>query len=321
MNDHDFDLELKHRAKAETEPVPVGFEGRLLAVVDELPERAAAKRPGRNILRPALAAAAMIAVLTGTMLAAGAAAGFDFVTFFGGTKTDRVSFVNEDGAKVTEECTVIYEAANSDFIYFPVEELPEAVREAADAGNGVFLDLPTWESVEEFIGLDIANSRTLEEQAERKDLEVKTDNGPYKTYQHMVFLSGEAPKSIQVGAQYRLAVREAADAGDWAFLGLPIPEDEIKITFNVYIRTDAVPQEFRDGTWLGRVDFYGETWEREDYLTAGGLEAVLIHNLTTSDVEAVFTLNGMGYQIGAYGYGYDREQVVTVLKEVLDGFQ
>lgn len=299
MNDHDFDLELKYRANAETDPVPAEFESRLLTELNELPERTAAKRPGRNILRPALAAAVMIAVLTGTMLAAGAAAGFDFVTFFGGTKADHIIFVNEDGTKAEEECTVVYEAANSDFIYFPAEELPEAVREAADAENMVLLDLPTWESVEEFIGLDIANSRILEEQGKREDFEVRKGNGPFKTYQHMVSLSGEAPQTIQVHAHYQL--------------------DEVKIILAVYIKTDAIPQEYQDEIWLGRVDFYEETWDREDYLTAGGLEAVLIHNLTTSDVEAVFTLNGMGYQISALGH--DREQVAAVLKEVLDGFQ
>ena len=41
--------------------------------------------------------------------------------------------------------------------------------------------------------------------------------------------------------------------------------------------------------------------------------------LTTSDADAVFTLNGMGYEISALGH--NREQVATVLKEVLDGFQ
>lgn len=62
MNDFDFDLALKARASREASPVPAGYEGRLLAGLDKLPQ-AERMRSRTRILRPALAAAVLAAVL------------------------------------------------------------------------------------------------------------------------------------------------------------------------------------------------------------------------------------------------------------------
>lgn len=64
MNDLEFDLELKARAKREAPPVPAGYEGRILGALDRA-DRAekVGTRPRTRILRPALAAAVLAAVL------------------------------------------------------------------------------------------------------------------------------------------------------------------------------------------------------------------------------------------------------------------
>lgn len=64
MNDYDFDLKLKTRAKTEIDPVPAGFRDRLQAAVEELPEgQGGAKHTRLWVLRPALIAAALVVAL------------------------------------------------------------------------------------------------------------------------------------------------------------------------------------------------------------------------------------------------------------------
>lgn len=83
MNDLTFDLELKARAKREASPVPAGYEGRMLAGLDKLPlaERA---RPRTRILRPALAAAVLAAVLLVPVCAAAWRGWLEPVVDYGG---------------------------------------------------------------------------------------------------------------------------------------------------------------------------------------------------------------------------------------------
>ena len=58
---NEFDKRMRARARAEDCPIPAGFDGRLETLLEELPERQAARKPRR--LRRAVVAAALAAAL------------------------------------------------------------------------------------------------------------------------------------------------------------------------------------------------------------------------------------------------------------------
>lgn len=83
MNDFEFDLKLKARAKREAPPIPGSYEGRLLATLDKLPQ-AERVRPRSRILYSALAAAVLAAVLLVPVCAAAWKGWLEPVVDYGG---------------------------------------------------------------------------------------------------------------------------------------------------------------------------------------------------------------------------------------------
>lgn len=270
-------------------------------------------------LRTVLAAALAAAVLTGTVLAVGAASGFDIVRFFNGE--ERVTAIDENGEQ--QEYGLIYEIGTEGMTFFPEADMSEeyrtVVREGTSAqaiprsGSGVYLNMPNWKAAEEFLGLELANSQVLEEQGKlvpqwRKFGSISSDTVELNV---LLDIHGNGHNSVQANFQAFKPIEGGEINSDW-------------INLNICILTDAVAPDMRDNSWLSLVqnpDIPHDESEnaREDYVTAGGLEATIIKRKGDTEAEdftkfdGIFVLNGMGYRLTT-----DNE---AFLKEVLDGFQ
>lgn len=277
------------------------------------------KRPRR--LHAALATALVAVALTGTVLAAGAATGFDIVHFFNREKS--MTLPDENGED--REVQVVYEVGSEGMIYFPEADMPEAYhaakQEGADdpditfVGNGsVYLNKTTWAEAEDFLGLELANSRVIEEQGYLDRFAVKYADSS-DTYQYNVCLNlgmrGVNRVRADFGVYYELEGRELGE------------RDLVWVRMEICILTDAVAPDMRDNDWTGVVhDSQSGEWEytREEYVTASGMETVIIKMWDTEKgigfYDGVFVLNGMGYQLSVGGWHGE-----ALLKEVLDGFQ
>lgn len=307
MNDHEFDMSLKQRANTEADPVPAGLEARLQAAVDQLPERTVTKRSSRNILRPVLVAA-VIAALTGTVLAAGSE--FNFLTFFNGSETRTVIFEDEFEETIEKEQSLIYGISGEQLTYFPVESLSDELREAAkeNGDKTAIVNQLTWKQAETFLGMELANSSVLKRCRQVGFGWQPVGSDSIEICRHQFWLFGEEPRSIEIITFYLLKTE----------LEVSI-QKPVSITLNIRIETDANEVPVWHTTW-GNLK---EGWTKEEYLTAEGLETVIIGDMGNGEnghrYHGVFVLNGMIYTLDATGS--DAEQVVTVLKEVLDGFQ
>lgn len=263
-------------------------------------------------MRTALAAALAAAALTGSVLAVGVASGFDIVSFFNGEKT--ITATNEGGEQ--QEYDVIYEISTEGMTFFPEADMSEeyrtVVREGTSdlaiphTGTGVYLSKPTWKAAEEFLGLELANSRVLEEQGKLDRFGMRFD-GVSDTEEIDVFIDvgGNGYNSVQADFTVSKPNKDGRISSDW-------------IDLYICILTDAVAPDMRDNSWFGLLQSEERFCIREDYVTAGGLEATIIkrdgaeaEDFTKFD--GIFVLNGMGYRLTT-----DNE---AFLKEVLDGFQ
>lgn len=305
MNDHEFDLRLKQRASIEADPVPAGLGDRLRTAVEELPEeQRGAKRARFSALRPALVAAVLIAALLVPVLAAGAGTGFNFLTFFNG---DRTTTLGDPEAGETRERSLVYGIRGDQITYFPVENLSDELREAAkeNGDETAIVNQSTWQQAEAFLGMELANSSVLKSGVQTGFGWAQSDSEMPKPCKYLFHLYGEDPSSIYIYTYY---------------YGLA---SGVRITMTIEIMTDSFDESIRDEIWFMTLGDLNDTWTKEEYLTPTGLETVIIGDM--GDVadqcryNGVFVLNGMIYTLQAAGP--DAEQVVTVLKEVLDGFQ
>lgn len=274
------------------------------------------KRPRR--LHAALATALVAVALTGTVLAAGAAAGFDIVHFINGGKT--MTLPDENGED--REVRVVYEVGSEGMIYFPEADMPEAYhaakQEGADdpditfVGNGsVYLNKTTWAEAEDFLGLELANSRVIEERGALSSFGIRYKDTD-EIYDYDVCLELNRFGRNYVSAHFK--VYEEADG----------PRAWNTVDMRICIQTDVVDPDMRDYTWYGVVHDEQRAGEyeytREDYVTANGMETVIVKGRAVEGescwYDGIFVLNGMAYQLRVLGP--DRE---AFLKEVLDGFQ
>ena len=119
---NEFDKRMRARARAEDCPIPAGFDGRLETLLEELPERQAARKP-RRLRRTVVAAALAAALCVGGVAAAsgvmeliarpggfgGAAEGFQpYSAQVGASVTDRGYTLSLDGIGVDEAFITLY---------------------------------------------------------------------------------------------------------------------------------------------------------------------------------------------------------------------
>lgn len=250
-------------------------------------------------LRPLLIAAAVIAALMGTVLAIGG--GFDFVRSPSG---DEETWLYEDPKTgKTYEVRLVCEAMSDRLTCFPMEDLSPEVQAANRDGKEESKErFHTWEEAAEFLGVELATSRTLEEQGKLRW------SDSVLACQCTVSLRGTPVTWIEVESEYEMGrsfVRAAATV--W---------------------TDTIPREERSEYWFVQETVVGpEDIFREDYLTPGGLETVIIElrlsGLSDEREElycyrGVFILDGIGYEIA---FTTDEADGLEMLKEILDGFQ
>lgn len=271
----------------------------LRARVLDAAERQQTQGRRRRAVRPVVSAAVLAAVLTGTALAVGAATGFDLVKCFApGEKTEVWG---------GEEYNVAYEFGDDGTVYFPAADLPQAVRDAASSPSGseysVYLNMESWGDVEEFLEMELPFSTVLEERG-RMGVHAFSDSDDTEQYLCSVRLNKDLG-AIDVTTVYDL--------------------DGVSVKLNVRIKTDAI--KYQGSPWHGvmysqEVDY---EYEREDYLAANGIEAVLVSSIVGDEPEnrlcisdAFFMMDGMACCLRAFGQ--DADQTLAVLKEVVDGF-
>lgn len=276
------------------------------------------KRPCR--LHTALAAMLVAAALTGTVLAAGAATGFDIVRFINGEET--MTCPDENGEE--REFGVIYEVGSDGMIFFPEADMPEEYHAAKQEGADdpdiryisdyiVDLNKTSWAEAEEFLGLELANSRVIEERGALGRFGTRYDDSS-DTVKYNVKLSLFRSGRNYVNAFFKVYRPEEKGERQWGMVDM-----------RICILTDAIAPDLRDDiTWTGLLNdderYGGREYTREDYVTANGLETVIIKMESVEEDfftnYGIFVLNGMGYRLSVAGA--DNE---AFLKELLDGFQ
>lgn len=293
MNDHEFDLSLKQRASTEADPVPAGFEDRLQAAVDQLPERTVAKRSSRNILRPVLVAAVLAVGLLGTVLAA--TSRFDFVELYNKGEKTIVSENEEE-----EDLELLYLITPNGMVHFPVEDLPQSVRDAAARSTrpSTYLYPDSWSAARDLLGLELLSNTVLEESGEL----IRFGMGKsMMTDGCLVELSGSGPNIICVIAAYQLG--------------------EEDVTLRATAVTDASGSDGVPSYGMIAGDDH-DSAATEEYVTASGVEAIIMTNNWSGELKTVmgyFTQNGIHYNLRVCSP--EKEHCVQTMKEVLDGFQ
>ena len=100
---NEFDKRMRARAAAEDCPLPAGFDGRLEGLLEELPERQAARKP-RRLRRTVVAAALAAALCVGGVAAApGVMELIARPGGFGGAAGDVQPYSAQVGASVTDQ--------------------------------------------------------------------------------------------------------------------------------------------------------------------------------------------------------------------------
>lgn len=271
-------------------------------------------------LRPLLIAAVVIAALMGTVLAA--TSGFDFVKIYSSGEKTHMGW---DG----EEWYELYEVTPNGVACVPVEDLPQEVLDAVVRGGSrplTYLRLEDWNAAEEFLKVGLVGSTVLEESGEQVRFavggginvvgcEVDIYSG-LDIYCGLKLCCGEEPPDFD---PYMIGVHEMYRLGEEAVsLDVVFPTDAI-------YAYDAVVEDFSIEDFLSHgfgSNDSSDTASAEEYLTANGLETVIITHTGSSDVRTVertFTWNGLHYKL--WVYGTDSEHGVQTMKEVLDGFQ
>lgn len=292
-------MEEKYRALMEAVHASEGLRTEVLNMTQR--ER---RTDVRRRLRPAVAAAAAVLIVAVTALAAGAATGFDFVRFFSGK--DGIEW---NGVTYTDG----FEASGG-LACFPVEMLSEEARAAAASAQGegtAELNVPSWEAVEQLLGVELPMSQVIEERGELRGFGVSYDNGPSNHYQCRVRLIGEDLRRVEIQTGYQ--IDGVDDSYAYSYVGV-----------DVLFLTDAATPEERDESWFSYLNISSEPLNREDYLTAGGLEAVIVEHEPYNAYNALFVLDGIGYRVsiqaGTDAGEAEKDTALALLKEVLDGF-
>lgn len=279
--------------------------------------------------RPAPVRALMAAACICALLIIGSVAvellEFDFVHIFGEQEEKKTVYMRIEGDEEAKEMGLVYEVNGSGAVKnIPLSDLSPALQELQEQykeEDWYTQDLAfgSWEEAEEYIGHEISDNAVLD-QAEyvpstygivEHSREVEGNCIVFAAVKH-----GEL-NSVDVHAQYRLSIPGAKDEDT----------ESIHVSVEAHLFTgDELPMYpvfmLIDN---GHLTAAGQ----ESYLTANGLEAVIIDVKDVQDGEiqsngsyhAFFFLRGVRFKLEVGYWGDRAEPVLTTLKQVLDAYQ
>ena len=317
----------EYRAQVDAVSFSPDFQDRTMARLRELAQEKEKKTMKKAHWRTGLMAAAAAAVLVTAALAA-EVMGFDFVRVFGGPEemTVYVKIRGDDSPEEWEEMGVLYEVYGAGQMEnIPLSELSPALQEIQEQYQNKDwfteeLSFNSWAEAEEFLGREIADNAVLEG-AEYAPSTIWKDGKPYQKSNCIVgaFVKYGELSSVDLRAEYELvfpegeATAHTGSATVDVYADLYIGEEMPSCPDYVFID---------NGYWAVE--------EQESYLTANGLEAVIINVKEVHDgnviqdgaYHAFFFLHGVRFRVEVSYWGpEDQEIVLAGLKEVLDNFK
>lgn len=314
-------MENKYRNMMDEVQAPEGLRESVM----NMTERERAKKTRSTPVRVLMAAACICALLVVGAVAAEALI-FDFVHVYGSENPQTVYVrMRGDEENEPEEMNVLYEVVGDDAMRnIPLSELSQAIQDFAEQHKeeewyGENLTFDSWEEAEKYIGRELADNAVLEQAeyfpssyryiSEDQNVEGNCIVGPFIKY-------GEL-SSVDVDAKYSLPYPNAKIGG--------INNIIMKVEADLYIGYDLPMNPnyvlIDSGHWA--------VAGQESYLTANGLEAVIIDVKDVQDGEiqsngsyhAFFFLRGVRFKLEVGYWGDRAEPVLTTLKQVLDAYQ
>lgn len=288
-------------------------------------ERTVGKKRRPAPVRALLAAACICALLVVGAVAA-EVAGFDFVRIFGAQEEESACYVilrGDDGAEELEEMNYLYMVYGSGAMKnIPLRELSPALQELQEQYKDMdwhteLLGFDSWAEAEEYIGRELADNAVLD-QAEYELSNRRTENQSVEG-------------NCIVSASVKYGVLESMDVN--ARYSLPYPNAKIGEINNIIMNVEAdldIGDELPMCPDVGYIDNgYWAVAGQESYLTANGLEAVIIDIKDVQDGEiqsngcyhAFFFLRGVRFKLEVGYWGNRAEPILTTLKQVLDAYQ
>lgn len=311
-------MENKYRNMMDEVQAPESLRESVMDMIEK--ERTQKARPAP--VRALMAAACICALLVVGAVAVEALI-FDFVHVYGSEnpQTVYVRMKNgEDGE--LEEMDVLYEVVGDDAMReIPLSELSPAMQDFAEQHKGEEwygenLAFDSWEAAEEYIGRELADNALLE-QAEYTRLQYGRE--PYVEGNCIVgsFIKYGELSSMDVAARYSLPYPNAK-MGE-------INNIIMNVEADLYIGYD-LPM---NPSWVVIDNGYWSVAGQESYLTANGLETVIIDVKDVRDGEiqsngsyrAFFFLRGVRFKLEVGYWGNRAEPILTTLKQVLDAYQ
>ena len=315
----------EYRAQVDAVSFSPDFQDRTMARLKELAQEKEKKHMKKAHWRTGLMAAAAAAVLVTAALAA-EVMGFDFVRIFGGPEemTVYVRIRGDDSPEEWEEMGVLYEVYGAGQMEnIPLSELSPALQEIQERyqNEDCFtekLSFDSWAEAEEFLGREIADNAVLEG-AEYVPSTIWKDKELYQKGNCIVgaFIKYRELASVDVSARYQLT-----------FPGTE--EDVVNATVSVDADLYIGEEMPLNPDFLYIDNGYWAVEGQESYLTANGLEAVIINVKEVHDgnviqdgaYHAFFFLHGVRFRVEVSYWGpEDQEIVLAGLKEVLDNFK
>lgn len=275
---------------------------------EQRPVTGRSRRPAR-ILRAALIAACACVVLVGTAFAVEAVTGSGVIEYI----------LNKSSA-VQSGDDRIYDGYVTDFSNtknYPIEAFSEEIR---NLDGTVYVEHDSWESAEQYLGLDLMTNKVLADSAMRPQYNVDaTALGMDDAVHCYTRVNG-------VDGQMYLAFAEARYAAE-----RPIGDQDTMGLFSVKIATavqaehpiaNEADNSFHRAGLFHPSELVVDFLETQ-YTAPSGLIATIVTTFWESGsetYEASFALNGISFRVSVGGYPYN-EQAKTLLIEILDAFE
>lgn len=300
------------------------------ALVEEA-DSAAVVGKGRGWNKSGLIAACLCLVLAGTAVAAAGASRLRVTGYF-----DNERVFERSGDETPYSGFEI--AGGVDII--PADRISEKANQLAqeNVGKDVLQRFGSWELMESFIGMDLMNNPVLEEARAWR-------MGPLPC-ELWLFSNDLGLTSLNISSHYSL--HGTLKRHEWAGW---ILEDTVEIGLSTEILTEHfVETKLRLGRTEDEIDEFsglrglypaGTEFTQEEYVTPGGLEAIIFQitqperigfefnykkmeyeyfQIEPTTYSAFFTLNGIRFSVDA-SHDTDAALALETLKEVLDGFE
>lgn len=298
--------------------------------------------------RPAPVRVMMVAACVCALLVGAVAAGvldFGFVRIFGENDEERIvrgTVTKDDGEKEMIELEALYHVDGSGLVPIPVEKLSPAIQEVQEeypeGWHAKRLGFDSWAEAEEFIGYDFADNDILDQVQKYARITFgKGDQAVTGNCFALVYVNDGELHSVGVFTMYNLMCLrydDRVDVREWnrdvvMVRGGDHTENTtgVTVTVNASFYTRELPES--PGLGFGGNDYYTVEGQ-ESYLTANGLETVIVHlkdvpgeyDREGGAYHAFFFLRGVRFMVEAgYHQPETQELVLIGLKQILDAYQ